>query len=121
MTVVSLLIVLLKGAKLEKLLFLSDSGLCVGLQFRAPPLESERQMCCSFFFSFFFFFTVIGSYSKGTSGSPGEGTDPTLIPFALDILLASTKLVTVEVHLNGSSGNEAVKRDLQKAQEKCTD
>lgn len=73
------------------------------------------------FFLFFFFFTVIGSYSKGTSGSPGEGTDPTLIPFALDILLASTELVTVEVHLNGSSGNEAVKRDLQKAQEKCTD
>lgn len=64
---------------------------------------------------------VIASYSKGTFGSPVEETDPTLIPFALDIHSASTKLVNAEVHLDASSGNEAVKRDLQKTQEKCTD
>lgn len=62
-------------------------------------------MCCSYYF----LVTVIAGYSKGTSGSPVEGLHPTLTPFVLDIHSASTKLVTVEVHLDVSSGNEAVK------------
>lgn len=55
------------------------------------------------------FVTVIVSCSKHTPGSPVEGTDPTLIPFALDTRSAPTKLVTVEVPLDASSGNEAAK------------
>lgn len=50
---------------------------------------------------------VVVSYSKGISGSSMEGTDPALIPFALDIHSASTKLVAF--HLDDGSGNEAVK------------
>lgn len=56
-----------------------------------------------------FFVMVIASLSKSTAGSPVEGTDPSLIHFALNIHLASTRLVTVEIHLDSSSGSEAVK------------